>query len=261
MDNYIHQQNSNKDITIKKLPTQTNQKMKKNIKIKNEKGIFSSSVKTRRKPRFVNSKKNYFDKNKLKSYSRYKKFKYNQNLKNRLIVLPKPNMNKTICTDGYGNISNVHDRNLSAPSLNYQKNEEKKLNNNYNKKKIIKKKKNNIIQLNLGNKAMFNENLMNKDNLQNHIELDINSLKNNNDNLSLNEEKIFSMRYNTNELDSNNFSNSKNNDESDSLMKMKTLAEEDNNYLNIHKNHLNIKNFYKNKNNKKQKYNYNFKID
>ena len=264
MDNYIHQQNSNKDITIKKLPTQTNQKMKKNIKIKNEKGIFSSSVKTRRKPRFINSKKNYFDKNKLKSYSRYKKNKYNQNFKNRLIIVPKPNMNKTICTDGYGNISNVHDRNLSAPSLNYQKNEEKKFNHNYinDKKNIIKKKKNNIIQLNLGNRAIFNENLMNKDNLQNHIQLDINSVKNNNDNLSLNEEKIFSMRCNNNEhVDSNNFSNSKNNDESDSLMKMKTLAEEDNNYINIHKNHLNIKNFYKNINNKKQNHNYNSKID
>ena len=263
MDNYIHQQNSNKDIAVKKLPTQTNQKMKKNIKNKNEKDIFSSSVKTRRKPRFINSKKNYFDKKKLKSYSRYKKIKNKQNIKNRLIILPKPNMNKTICTDGYGNISNVHDRNLSAPSLNYQKNEEKKLNNNYNKKNIIKKKKNNIIQLNLGNRAVFDENLMNKDNLQNHIQLDINSIKNNNnENISLNEEKIFSMRCNNNEqIDSNIFNNSKNNDESDSLMKMKTLPEEDNNYINIHKNHLNIKNFYKNINNKKQNYIYNSKID
>ena len=239
IENYIHQQKSNKDITIKKLPTQANHNIKKNI----NKDLKNPSTKTRRKPRCFNTNKNYFEPNnkKLKSCSRYKNAQNNQNHKYKNVVeYPKTNMNRTICTDGYGNIiSNIHDRNLSAPSLNYE-------NNLNHKKNINKKKKNNIIKLTKIDKKSFDKNLINRDNYMNHIESDINS-KNEGENKDLIQNKHIT------ENTFNNIGNIDKNDDYNSLIKVKTIEKDDNyNYYDIHKNNINIKNFYKNINNKKQ---------
>ena len=242
IENYIHQKNSNKDITIKKLPTQTNHNIKKNI----HKDIKNPSIKSRRKPRCFNTNRNYYDPNKknLKSCSHYKNTQNNQNNKYKNPVkYPKPNMNRTICTDGYGNIiTNIHDRNLSAPSLNYE-------NNIHHKKYLNKKKKNNIIKLTKIDKKVFDENLISRDNYMNHIQLDVNSIKDEtNTDKSKNKETIENNLSNTNNMDKS--------DDYDSLIKVKTLDKEDKeennyNYNDAHKNNINIKNFYKNVNNKK----------
>ena len=219
--NYIHQKNSNKNITIKKLPTQTNPNNNKKPN-QNDKAI-----KARRKPRCFNTNKNknnYDFNKKLKSYSRYKNIKniYNNKVKTKN---SKNTMNRTICTDGYANIiSNVHDRNLSAPSLNYENN---------HKQIINKKKKNNII--NRGNKKINNVNIINKDSYKYHAQKDINSIKDNN--IEINDDRIF-LTTNNNELID------------------KYLEKHDNNteYTpNIHNNNLNINNFYKNLNNNRKK--------
>jgi serine/threonine protein phosphatase PrpC len=236
MENYIHQQNSNKDIAIKKLPTQTNHNY--NIKKNIIKDLKNPSIKTRRKPRCFNMNKNYFEPNKkkLKSCSRYKNTQNNQIFKYKNIVkYPKQNMNRTICTDGYGNIiTNIHDRNLSAPSLNYD--------NTLNHKKIMnKKKKNNIIKLTKIDKKSFDENLINRDNYMNHAQLNINTIKDDE-----NKDKIKNKPITENNIDK--FDKG---DDYDSLIKVKTLEKDDYNYNNNIKNNINIKNFYKNINNKK----------
>ena len=236
MENYIHQQNSNKDIAIKKLPTQTNHNY--NIKKNIIKDLKNPSIKTRRKPRSFNMNKNYFEPNKkkLKSCSRYKNTQNNQIHKYKNIVkYPKQNMNRTICTDGYGNIiTNIHDRNLSAPSLNYD--------NTLNHKKIMnKKKKNNIIKLTKIDKKSFDENLINRDNYMNHAQLNINTIKDDE-----NKDKIKNKPITENNIDK--FDKG---DDYDSLIKVKTLEKDDYNYNNNIKNNINIKNFYKNINNKK----------
>ena len=231
--NYIHQKNSNKNITIKKLPTQTNPNKTKIYQ--NDKAI-----KTRRKPRYFNTNRNNFDFNdkKLKSYSKNKNIKNNQKVKN-IPKYTKTNMNKTICADGYGNIiSNIHDRNLSAPSLNYE--------NNHHKQVLInKKKKNNNNKLNKDDKKINDKYLINRDNYKYHVQKDINSFKDNN-HIEINDDRIFLTNNNNEVID-------------------KYLEKHDNNTEyspNIHKNNLNINNFYKNLNNKKKKdYNDNSKVD
>ena len=251
MENYINQKKSNKNIPIQKLPTQTNHniKTKKNI----HKDIKNPSIKTRRKPRIFNGNKNYYElnKKKLKSCSRYKDTHNNKNHKYKILAKntkPNMNMNRTICTDGYGNIiANTHDRNLSAPSLNYDTNLK------YYKKYLNKKKKNNIIKLNKADKKVIDENLINRDNYMNY-----NSMRDNN--LTLNHDKLPSNLSNRNtNITENNIYNIVTKDEldDDALIKVKTLDKEDNNYINIHKNNLNIKNYnyYKNKNKINKKYN------
>ena len=252
--NYIHQQNSNKNITIKKLPTQTNQNKK--IYYPKDKNIKNPSVKSRRRPRCFNTNTNRdnFELNnkKLKSCSRYKNIKNNINYKNKnLAKLTKPNMNRTICTDGYGNIiTNTHDRNLSAPSLNYEINY-KKIKN--------KKKKNNIIKLNKADKKIIDENLINKDNYMKHFEIDNNSFKDNNINSEINDDKITTVAYNNNnEIGEKYLDKNEKNDEYNKLINNK---EDIFNNANIHKNNLNINNFYKNINNKKYDNNDNSKAD
>ena len=61
--NYIHNKNSNKDITMKKLPTQTNHNIKKNI----HKNLKNPSMKEKRKPRCFNTNKNFVESNKKKN--------------------------------------------------------------------------------------------------------------------------------------------------------------------------------------------------
>ena len=258
MNNYINHQKSNKDTTIKKLPTQTNQFIKKNTKNKNEneKNLKNPSIKSRRKPRCINATKKYFEPKKLKSYSHNKKDKNNQYMRNRSRIQQKQNMNKTICTDGYGNITkitDIHDRNLSAPYLKFQKNDEKKMDNNNPYKNIEKNRKNNIIKLKLRNRK-------NSDNQENHVQLDPNSLKENHDNLTINDDKLCQMTYNNDRQPVTSLFYKPNNliDNPDLLTK-KTLPEEDNNFINIHKNVLNIKNFYKNINNNNKKNNKKYK--
>ena len=257
IENYIYHQNSNKEIVMKKLPTQTNHNIKKNI----QKDLNNSSIKTRRKPKYFNTKKNFIESNKkkLKSCSRYKNTQNNQNYKYKdLIKYSKPNMNRTICTTGYGNIiTNTHDRNLSAPSLNYEKNLY------YHKNKLNKKKKNNVIKLNKADKKLIDENLINRDNYLNHIHLDINSVKDNNT-LDITDDKSTSINININNKTKEvNKNNSGRKDEFyDALLKVKKIEKEENNFANIQKNNLNIKNYYKNKINKKKNDNNNkSKID
>ena len=252
IENYIHQQNSNKNFTIKKLPTQTNQNKK--IYYQNDKNIKNPSTKNR-KPRCFNTNKNYFEPNnkKLKSYSRYKNIKNHQNNKKKnLVKLTKPNMNRTICPDGYGNIiTKTNDRNLSAPSLNYENN---------HKKIINKKKKYNIIRLNKADKKIIDENLINKDNYMKHFEFDINSVKDNNINSEINDDKITAVTYNNNNEISNKFLDK--HEKNDEYNKLNKDKEEINNNVNIiRKNNLNINNFYKDINNKKFDSNYNSKVD
>ena len=168
--NYIHQKNSNKNFIIKNFPTQTNHHKKKNI----NRDIKNPSLKTRRKQRCLNINKNYFElnKQKLKSVSRYKNH-LNQKYKN-IPKYTRSNMNRTIYNGAYGNIiANIHDRNLSEPSLKY------KTNMNYKKYLNNKKKKNNIIQLYKGDKKAYDENLINKDNFAYHARLDITILPSN----------------------------------------------------------------------------------
>ena len=89
IENYIYHQNSNKEIVMKKLPTQTNHNIKKNI----QKDLNNSSIKKRRKPKYFNTKKNFIESNKkkLKSCSRYKNTQNNQNYKYKdLIKYSKP---------------------------------------------------------------------------------------------------------------------------------------------------------------------------
>ena len=243
--NYIQQKNSNKNLIMKKLPTQANHNMKKKI----NKDIKNPSIKTRRKPRCLNTNKNYFEPNKkkLKSVSRYKNAQKHQNHKIKIIPkYPKQNMNRTICNDAYGNIiANIHDRNLSAPSLNYETN----LNN---KKNLInKKKKNNIIKLYKGDKKEFDENLINKDNYAYHMKLDNNSIKDKN-NFERNNNIINSVTYNKDsQASNNNLVDLDKSGEYDPLIKVKTLEMEEKFYSNVQKNNLNIKNFYKNINKNK----------
>ena len=257
MNNYSNQHISSKDIPIKKVPTQTSQKLKKKGKNKNEKDIYNPSIKNRRNPRSINTKKSYFAHHKKnKSYSR-KKNKNIQNNKFRLINQQKANINRTICTDGYGNIVNAHDRNLSAPSLNYPKNHDKKIFNWHHKN--IKKKKNNNIKINLRNKSINDDNIINKDN---NVHIDFNSVKDNkdnNDNLITNDDKFIYRTCDNNEQnDPKIFYKYKNNDENNSLITIKPSAEDNNNNISTYKN---IKNFYKNYNNNKPIRNINYKID
>ena len=198
IENNMRQENlNNNDQSIKKLPTQSNQ-MKKKIKYQNEKNIKNPSI-TRRKPRVYVPNRKYFDPNrrKLKSFSRSKKNNNNKIYKFKFLITNKKTNhmnNRTICTDGYDNMiisSNAHDRNLSAPSLNYQINED--LYTNY----LKKKKKNNIIKFNRLNKKI-NENLINRDNYTNPIELNFNSVKENNTNITVNDDKISYITYNNN---------------------------------------------------------------
>ena len=248
MNNYINQQKTNKDTIIKKLPTQTNQFVKNNTKNKNEKNIKNPSIKTRRKQRFIHKTNKNFEPKKLKSYSHNKKKENNQYHRNRSRIQPKQNINRTTCTDGYGNItkiSDIHDRNLSAPYLKFQKNDETKMNSYKN---IEKDRKNNIIKLKLRIRK-------DSDNQDNHVQLDYNSLKENHDNITINDDRLYQMTYNNDGKPVTSiFYKPKNvieNSENFPLTK-KTLPEEENNYINIHKNVLNIKNFYKNINNNKR---------
>ena len=238
--NYIHQKNSNKNFIIKKLPTQTNHHTKKKI----NRDIKNPSIKARRKPRFLNANKNYFEPNKrkLKSVSRYKDHQ-NHKYKN-MPKYPRPNMNRTIYNDAYGNIiTNVQDRNLSAPSLNYE------TNMNYKKYKN-KKKKNNIIQLYKVDKRTFNDNLINKDNYAHHMGLDNNYIKDNKNLDRNNNNLLTSVTYNKESHTNNNLVDFNKSEEYDSFIKVKTLEKEDNIYTNA--NNLNINNFYKNRNNNKK---------
>ena len=262
MNNYNNQHNSSKEMAIKKVPTQTNQKMKKNIKNKNEKEAQNPSIKNRRNPRINNTKKSYCAEHKKnKSYSRKKNNKNVQNSKYKFIIQQKPNMNRTICTDGYGNILNGHDRNLSAPSLNYPKSDDKKI-NNYQLKNLSKKKKNNIMKLNIRNKSNYEDNIITRDN---KARLDFNSVKDNkdnNENLITHDEKLIYMTCDNNEqIRPKIFYKSKNNEENNSLMKIKSSGEENYHNINTYKNILSIKNFYKNFNNNKLIRNHNYRID
>ena len=249
MENYINQKKSNKNITIKKQSSKANNSI--NIKKNIHKDIKNPSIKSRRKPRIYNGNKNYFElnKKKLKSCSRYKDTHNNKKDKNKILVKnirPISNMNRSVCTDGYGNIIvDTHDRNLSAPSLNYDNNIK------YYKKNINKKKKNNIIKLNKADKKLIDENLIHRDNYMNY-----NSMRGNN--LILNHDKLPSNIYNkNNNITENNVHNYAKKEEldDDTLIKVKTLDKEDYNYINIPKNNLNIKNYYKNKNKTNKKYN------
>ena len=163
--------------------------------------------------------------------------------------------NRTICTDGYDNMiisSNAHDRNLSAPSLNYQINED--LYTNY----LKKKKKNNIIKFNRLNKKI-NENLINRDNYTNPIELNFNSVKENNTNITVNDDKISYITYNNNnDIHQINLDKSKIKGDLSSSVKVRSnndqsLEDKYNKYnINSNNNSINIKNFYKNIIKKKQ---------
>ena len=250
ISNYIHQKNSNKEITIKKLPTQTNQKIRK-MNNKNEKDFKNSSIKNQRKPRCFDTNRNYFDPNKkkLKSCSRYKNTHINKNKFKILVKVTKPNMNRTICNDGHGNIiSNIHDRNLSAPSLYYDTNHQIYYN---------KIKKNNIIKLSKANKKLIDENINNRDSYRNnYMKLNINLNKNNNKDSSEEiDNKIVSITCNNNDQITETILDTKieKNDENGATIKLKTIDNENNNNINFHKNDLNQKNFYKNSSNKKHK--------
>ena len=158
-------------------------------------------------------------------------------------------MNRTICNDAYGNIiSNAHDRNLSAPSLNYE--------TNLNYKKILnkKKKKNNIIGLYKGDKKVLDENLINKDNYAYHMRLDNNSINDKNNFERNNNNMMTLITYNRDyQATNNNLNNCNKSGEFDQLIKVKTLEKEEDIYENIQNNNLNIKNFYKNINKNKRK--------
>ena len=243
--NYIHQNNSNKKLTIKKLPTQTNHHMKNDI----NRDLKNPSVKTRRKPKCPNTNKKYLEPNKkkLKSVSRYKNSKNHSNQKYKnLPKYPRQNMNRIISNDAYGNIiANIHDRNLSAPSLNYENNF------NYKKKLNHKKKKNNLIKLYKGDQKVFDENLINTDNYSYHMRLDNNSIKEKN-NFERNNNIITSVTLNkANQPTNKNFIDLDKSGENDPFIKVKTIEMEENIYANAQKNNLNIKNFYKNINKNK----------
>ena len=79
--NYIHQKHSNKNLIIRKLPTQANHHMKKNI----QRDLKNPSVKARRNPRCLITNKNYFETNKkkLKSVPRYKNSQNHHNHKKK----------------------------------------------------------------------------------------------------------------------------------------------------------------------------------
>ena len=210
---------------------------KKKSKINKIKDIKNPSIKSRRKPRYFNINKNNIKKKKIKSISRKKILENNRNNKyNNLINeinninTKRANINKSICTDSNGNyVATNHERNLSAPSLICEKN------NNY-KNIYNKKKKGNIIKLNQRNKKI-DENIINKDNYNDKIER-LNYFNNNINNLTTNHDK------------------------SNSLIKVnlnKTTIEENEyiNYINSYnKNNLTSNNFYKNFKNKKQNRNY-----
>ena len=263
IENNMRQENlNNNDQSIKKLPTQSNQ-MKKKIKYQNEKNIKNPSI-TRRKPRVYVPNRKYFDPNrrKLKSFSRSKKNNNNKINKFKFLITNKKTNhmnNRTICTDGYDNMiisSNAHDRNLSAPSLNYQSKED--LYTNYNKNYLKKKKKNNIIKFNRLNKKI-NENLINRDNYTNPIELNFNSVKENNTNITVNDDKISYITYNNNnDIHQINLDKSKIKGDLSSSVKTRfnndqTIEDKYNKYnTNNNNNNINIKNFYKNINKKKQ---------
>ena len=263
IENSMRQENlNNNDQSIKKLPTQSNQ-MKKKIKYQNEKNIKNPSI-TRRKPRVYVPNRKYFDPNrrKLKSFSRSKKNNNNKINKFKFLITNKKTNhmnNRTICTDGYDNMiisSNAHDRNLSAPSLNYQSKED--LYTNYNKNYLKKKKKNNIIKFNRLNKKI-NENLINRDNYTNPIELNFNSVKENNTNITVNDDKISYITYNNNnDIHQINLDKSKIKGDLSSSVKTRfnndqTIEDKYNKYnTNNNNNSINIKNFYKNINKKKQ---------
>jgi len=252
---------NNNDQSIKKLPTQSNH-MKKKIKYLNEKNIKNPSI-TRRKPPVYVPNRKYFDPNrrKLKSFSRSKKNNNNKINKFKFLITNKKTNhmnNRTICTDGYDNMiisSNAHDRNLSAPSLNYQSNED--LYTNYNKNYLKKKKKNNIIKFNRLNKKI-NENLINRDNYTNPIELNFNSVKENNTNITVNDDKISYITYNNNnDIHQITLDKSKIKDDFSSSVKARsnnaqTIEDKYNKYYNTNNNNINIKNFYKNIIKKKQ---------
>ena len=237
--------------------------MKKKIKYPNEKNIKNPSI-TRRKPRPYVPNRKYFDPNrrKLKSFSRSKKNNNNKINKFKYLITNKKTNhmnNRTICTEGYDNMiisSNAHDRNLSAPSLNYQSKED--LYNNYNKNYLKKKKKNNIIKFNRLNKKI-NENLINRDNYPNPIELNANSVKENNTNITVNDDKISYITYNNNnDIHQINIDKSKIKDDLSSSIKTRsnnaqTYEDKYNKYYtNSNNNNINIKNFYKNIIKKKQ---------
>ena len=254
LDKYNNQQNSTKDSTLKKLPTSINQLGKKNTKNKNEKNINYLSIKNRRKPRYTNT----FEQKTIKIHSHSKKNKNNQCHRNRIIIQPKQNMNKTICIDGHRNVSkgdDIHDRNLSAPYLKYQKTDETKINNNFSHINVNNYKKCNILKIKPKNRTI-------SDNQNNHTQLDFNSFNESQDNSTLNDDKLYYIAYsNEEQIVPTIVYKPKNIDENEPLTK-RSFGEGDNNYLNIHKNVLNIKNFYKNINNKKKpNHNYKTRID
>ena len=205
----------------------SNQGQKYVFKSNNIKEIKNPSVKSRKKPNYLNTKRNIL-KNKNKSSSRTKKLdgthinknKYNFHNNNNLNT-NRLNMNKTICSDANGNIiASIHERNLSAPSLKCEK------------KNDYYKKKKNIIKLIQKNKKI-DDNLINKDNYNEKIEV-FNSFKNknNNNNLSMKNKDNSLIKVNLNKIN---------------------LGEEDDNEIHIYNYNYNssINHFYKNINKKK----------
>ena len=248
MNSYNNKKSSVKDITLTKLPTQTNQLSKKNGK-----NNIKKSMMEKRKKNYIELKKL----KKLNSHSRSKIGKNNQYYRNKLKIHPNQYLNKTISSGENGNIAiidDIHDRNLSTPYLKRKKDDEINMNNNYLYKNADENNNNNynIVKINLRNRKSSDD----QDNYEQSDFNSLDSIKDSHDNSTL---LTYNNDNNDEQMEPTIFYRPKNINGNNPLMR-KTLGEEDNNY--IHKNILNFNNFYKNiNNNKKLKHKNKTKLD